>query len=195
MHGTDLPAWIPEAVKSYLHHVNTGRSMRALARDIGCPPSTISRRVRLVEHRRDDPLVDAALLRLGKTTPAPRSAAPCEGPPMTEATDVENVSDSELTREAPRILRRLTEQGACLALAPAMESAVVVRETTDGPALRTAIVERRLAEAMALKDWIRISGEGRVRRYRITAGAEEIQTRTVGAYLFGYLGPKRGKYG
>ncbi|MBX9643467.1 MAG: acyl-CoA dehydrogenase [Novosphingobium sp.] len=32
------------------------------------------------------------------------------------------------------------------------------------------------------------------RRYRITEGAEEIQMRKVGAYLFGYLGPKREKY-
>ncbi|WP_086619027.1 acyl-CoA dehydrogenase family protein [Erythrobacter tepidarius] len=33
------------------------------------------------------------------------------------------------------------------------------------------------------------------RRYRITEGSEEIQMRKVGAYLFGYLGPKRGMYG
>ncbi|MEY4951659.1 MAG: hypothetical protein RL299_83 [Pseudomonadota bacterium] len=33
------------------------------------------------------------------------------------------------------------------------------------------------------------------RRYRITEGAEEIQMRKVGAYLFGYLGPKRELYG
>ncbi len=33
------------------------------------------------------------------------------------------------------------------------------------------------------------------RRYRITEGAEEIQMRKVGAYLFGYLGPKKGRYG
>ncbi len=32
------------------------------------------------------------------------------------------------------------------------------------------------------------------RRYRITEGAEEIQMRKVGAYLFGYLGPNRGKF-
>ena len=32
------------------------------------------------------------------------------------------------------------------------------------------------------------------RRYRITEGAEEIQMRKVGAYLFGYLGPKREEY-
>lgn len=32
------------------------------------------------------------------------------------------------------------------------------------------------------------------RRYRITEGAEEIQMRKVGAYLFGYLGPKKGTF-
>jgi alkylation response protein AidB-like acyl-CoA dehydrogenase len=32
------------------------------------------------------------------------------------------------------------------------------------------------------------------RRYRITEGAEEIQMRKVGAYLFGYAGPNKGKY-
>ncbi|MBU2340300.1 MAG: acyl-CoA dehydrogenase, partial [Alphaproteobacteria bacterium] len=33
------------------------------------------------------------------------------------------------------------------------------------------------------------------RRYRITEGAEEIQMRKVGAYLFGYLGPRKGMFG
>ena len=33
------------------------------------------------------------------------------------------------------------------------------------------------------------------RRYRITEGAEEIQMRKVGAYLFGYLGPRKGMLG
>ena len=32
------------------------------------------------------------------------------------------------------------------------------------------------------------------RRYRITEGAEEIQMRKVAAYLFGYLGPRRGSF-
>ena len=32
------------------------------------------------------------------------------------------------------------------------------------------------------------------RRYRITEGAEEIQMRKVGAYLFGYLGPRKGMF-
>jgi len=66
------------------------------------------------------------------------------------------------------VLRRMAEQGACLALAPAMDTAVVVRETGDGPALRTAVVDRAVAEALALNDWIERYGEGRILRYRIT---------------------------
>jgi len=33
------------------------------------------------------------------------------------------------------------------------------------------------------------------RRYRITEGSEEIQMRKVAAYLFGYLGPRKGMFG
>jgi len=32
------------------------------------------------------------------------------------------------------------------------------------------------------------------RRYRITEGSEEIQMRKVGAYLFGYTGPRKGMF-
>jgi len=32
------------------------------------------------------------------------------------------------------------------------------------------------------------------RRYRITEGSEEIQMRKVGAYLFGYAGPKKNEF-
>ena len=33
------------------------------------------------------------------------------------------------------------------------------------------------------------------RRYRITEGSEEIQMRKVGAFLFGYLGPRKAELG
>lgn len=69
--------------------------------------------------------------------------------------------------ETVRILHRLAEPGACLALAPGMENGVVVRET-GAATERMAIVNRGIAEAMALKDWIACSRQGRVARYRIT---------------------------
>ncbi len=76
--------------------------------------------------------------------------------------------DSAVEREARRILRRLSEPAACLAVASEMEKAVVVREAEDGSTTRTAVVERSIAQAMALRDWITCAKPGRVSRYHIT---------------------------
>lgn len=70
--------------------------------------------------------------------------------------------------EALRVLRRLRENGAVLAVAEGMEKAVVVRESDSGPGARTAVVDATVAQAMALKDWITPGPAGRVTRYRIT---------------------------
>ena len=75
--------------------------------------------------------------------------------------------DADVEREARRILRRLSEPGACLAVAKDMEKAVVVRDSA-GQTVRTAVVDRPVAEAMALNDWIACDAPGRVSRYRIT---------------------------
>lgn len=79
------------------------------------------------------------------------------------------LSSADLTSESGRILRRLNEDEAVLAVAEGMEMAVVVRDMADGGAARTASVPRAVAEAMALKDWIACPDPGRISRYRITA--------------------------
>ena len=61
----DLPAWLPDPARIYLRHTEEGLSIRALARSEGCHASTILRKIRKFENRRDDPLVDEALDRLG----------------------------------------------------------------------------------------------------------------------------------
>lgn len=177
-----LPAWLPPAVRDYVVHTRDGRSIRAIARDTGCQPSTISRRVvRRIENRRDDPLVDHALLRLGRFNGGPPDKRPQpENRPMTTDTDIALPDDETLKDEARRVLRRLAEQGACLALAPGMETAVVVREAADdGPAVRTAVVDRSVAEAMALQSWIQSSGGGKVLRYYISATGRTALRRLV----------------
>lgn len=77
-------------------------------------------------------------------------------------------SSEEFDREAERVLRRLSEQGACLAVAEGMETAVIVREVSGGETLRTGTVASAVAEAMALREWITSGGSGRVLRYQIT---------------------------
>ncbi len=79
------------------------------------------------------------------------------------------------------MLLRLCEPGAVMAVARDMETAVIVRETPDGEQLRTALVEREIAQALALKDWISCPDtSGRVSRYFITnAGRAALRALTA----------------
>lgn len=88
---------------------------------------------------------------------------------MSSSHDTALIDDDTIEHEARRILRRLVEPGACLAVAQGMEKAVVVREGADGQTIRTGVIDSSVAEAMALKDWIAGGCGGRVTRYTITA--------------------------
>ena len=63
--ATSLPCWVPMPAQIYLAHTQAGLPIRALARMSGSHASTILRQNRKVEARRNDPLVDAVLNRLG----------------------------------------------------------------------------------------------------------------------------------
>ena len=174
--ANDLPAWVPKSVQHYLAHTESGCSIRELARSQECHPSTILRQVRKLEQRRDDPLVDDALRALctkssdqfsrpkeeAKTMPTvtPRKS---EGP-------YDGLTQDRIDQESRRILLRLCEPGAVLAVARDMETAVIVRENSEHEAMRTAVVDRDIAQALALKGWISCSDTAtRVTRYTISA--------------------------
>lgn len=89
------------------------------------------------------------------------------------------LEEAALRREARRVLPRLCETGAVLAVAHGMENAVVVRDVAGGETLRTATVAQTFAQAMALKDWIQSSGAGRVLRYSITAAGRAALNRML----------------
>lgn len=174
-----LPDWVPSAAQMYLAHTEAGLPIRALARAAGCHASTILRQIRRIETRRDDPLVDAALRHLGHV-----HFKPCLEPATLEQEDPAAMSfqtkitrpspstaplqDASFDAEAVRVLRRLCETGAVLAVATEMEKAVIVRDGVAGAATRTGVVNRSFAEALALKDWISPKQNGKITRYTIT---------------------------
>jgi transposase-like protein len=166
-----LPAWLPDAVRLYLDHTEQGVSLRQLARREGCHASTVMRQVRRYESRRDDPLVDEALCALGRV----QEKMPCnpsrkDAEPMTAPIRKLNLTIDEATvlREGRRVLRRLAEPETVLAIAPDMEKAAVLRSCPDGRTLRLAVIDRGVAQAFALKDWISCPKPGRVSTYLIT---------------------------
>ena len=172
--ATSLPSWVPMPAQIYLAHTQAGLPIRALARMSGCHASTILRQIRKVETRRDDPLVDAVLNRLGThhfdTSREWSVSLSKETINMSFDTKI-TTDETILEQEAMRILRRLCEKGAVLAVATDMDKAVVVRDGANGQSTRTAVVERDIAQAMALKNWIEQQTSGRVVRYQImTAG-------------------------
>lgn len=167
---TGLPDWVPAEARRYLAHTEAGQGIRELARQEGCHASTVLRQIRRVETRRDDPLVDAALSSLAAAHFVRRrddGTVPDDGP----GEGVRNpFPEDGMETEAARILRRLSESGAVLAVAEGMEKAVVVRDDGAGDAARTAVVDAGVAQALALNEWIHCARPGRISRYRITAG-------------------------
>ncbi|WP_199259300.1 DUF6456 domain-containing protein [Paracoccus binzhouensis] len=147
------PAPAPQTEDSdltlYLRHVESGVSIRALARETGCHASTILRRIRRFEARRDDPLVDQAVERAADQG---RTAGPGR------------VGGKQIAR----ILRRLAEPGAQMVVAEGMDKAIVVRDE-----IRTAILDRELAEHMAIRGWVQLLGQGRVSRYALSGPGRE----------------------
>ncbi len=170
-----VPTWVPEAALHYLAHTETGTPIRALARRAGRHASTVLRQIRMFETRRDDVLVDEALRRLGqqvlhlKTTGSPAKEAKMTSYIKELPEDDTALSETRLKSEARRVLRRLCETGAVLAVSAGMDKAVVVRDTGTGQPSRTAVVDREVAEAMALKHWITCESPGRIARYHVTA--------------------------
>lgn len=186
-----LPQWVPLGAMHYLAHTSEGRSIRGLARRSGLHPSTVLRQVRRYETRRDDPLIDDALSELAQKMSGRLGGANEESPQMdyspkatarADEDDEKNLSESRLRSESLRILRRLVETGAVLAVGREMDTAVVVRDAPDGSATRSAVVERAVAQAMALRDWIACHDPGaRVARYHITAAGRSALRELIAA--------------
>jgi transposase-like protein len=187
-----LPDWLPTAVRLYLDHTEDGTSLRALARREGMHASTIMRQVRRYENRRDDPLMDEALAAFSRPVvrpipdPAqkedPSMSAPLRSPsPTLPAAAAPNaaIDEQALAREGRRILRRLAEPGAVMAIAPEMDKAVVLRELPDGRNMRTGVLDRSVAQAFTLKDWIACRKAGRVSTYEITPAGRAALKRMV----------------
>jgi DNA-binding MarR family transcriptional regulator len=177
----DLPAWVPVPARQYLAHVSAGHSLRSIARAAGEPPSTVSRRVRRLERRRDDPLLDEALTALGplvkrRNDPQPKAEEPAH---MSAPFRSPLGDEGTIAREARRILRRLCETDAVLAVAQDMDKAVVLRPGPGGEQTRTAVVDRKVAQAFAVKDWISCRAAGRIARYTITAAGKAALRRLI----------------
>ncbi len=179
----NLPDWVPDALRHYLHHTEAGLSFRAIARREGRHASTVMRQCRRFENRRDDPLWDDALTALaqGPVAVGEDLSAQKEAPTMSAVirTSAATVEAALIEREARRVLRRLVEPGAVLAIAADMDKAAILRDLPDGKTARTGILERSVAQAFALRDWIQCRKPGRIATYEISVSGRAALKRMV----------------
>jgi len=168
-------------VELYLRHTVQGQSIRSLAKVLGVHPSTVMRRVRKLENRRDDPLIDQALDGFGQNTTLQGAFTYRRDQTVKHETTITIDSQAEILspKEAKRFLRRLNEAGAFLALASDMENGVIMRTVAEGQNVRSAVIGRADVQALALNDWISLTKKGRVSRYAITTAGQKALKRLL----------------
>ncbi|NDW52248.1 DUF6456 domain-containing protein [Aliiroseovarius sp. PrR006] len=157
--------WLPNEVHTYLKHTEEGESIRAIARGMGVHASTVLRQVRKTEARRDDPLVDSLLSRLGDE--------------LRERSDHEvtfsfsDAADDPMTPHLTRVLRALLAPSTSLVVGEGVETAVVLKTGPDGDPAAVAKAPISVVELMALWEWISGDVKGRVVRYQITQAGRQ----------------------
>ena len=176
-----LPKWLPTPKLHYLQHVYRGVPIREIARRSGHHASTILRQVQKIEACRDDPLLDEALDDI-----AASYGAFLEDPPNSMEQEMSSVpacaldyDESEVEKEARRILRRLCEAHTFLLVSPEMEKAAVFKEAVPGRRTRIAVVDRAIAQVFALRDWVEGKHSGRVGIYRVTSTGKSALKRLL----------------
>lgn len=171
-----LPDWLSDTAKMYLEHTENGVSLRSLARQSGQHASTVMRNVRKYEAKRDDPLIDEAFRRFGSVfNPCQRDNR--QGAKMSYLQSIEPanavaipLNAKGLEDKAKPVLGRLCESGTVLALAKDLDNAVIVRDGPEGTTERLAVVDRSIAMALAMQDWIATDNPDlRIVRYKLTA--------------------------
>jgi hypothetical protein len=152
----------------YLAHTAYGAGIRKLAEASGAHPSTVTRAVQRVESRRDDPLFDRIVAEIeALQAREARQASEGERAPAERAATAPMAED-ELRRAAKRFLRRLSEPGAFLIIAPGAEKAGIFCAANEHRR-PIALLPVTVAVEFLRQDWIRVVSRGSASvRYRIT---------------------------
>lgn len=162
--GPDADPRRLDEAQDYLAHTVAGIPMRDLARRRGVHASTVLRCVRRLENRRDDPLHDALLTEAEAALEAHGGAEAYaltkdKAAIMTEEFDAVG-TEADLEKEARRILRRLGEPRAFLAIARGAETACVFRPGPEGPVVLAKLSARSARDFLG-RDWIVCTARGR----------------------------------
>ena len=182
-----------ESIELYVAHVLDGRSLRSLAREKGLNPSTVLRRIRKLEDRRDDPLIDKFFDAVQNTS-CNLSKVGKDNESMT--VDLKNRKDlAAEQKEEMRILRRLCETGAFLAIGENLAKGAVFRAKKGMKPTRIAVVNQEIAKSLALRDWIKLTKNEKVSVYHVTDVGRAAMRRDLAGSVEGAYGDQHREWG
>lgn len=164
------------SIREYIDHVEKGVSLREIARRDGVHPSTVLRRIRKLEDRRDDPLLDDALTRISKQTRSILKRKEVNMNIPYQKPDPEK--DVTINKDIVRILRRMSESKAFMVMSLELSKAVVMRGSGSNQ-VRSAVLSRELGQKLLLKDWITCTHAGKFNKYEITNSGRSCLKRMV----------------
>jgi hypothetical protein len=163
----------------YLAHTAYGAGIRRLAQVSGSHPSTVTRAVQRVESRRDDPLFDRIVTEIETMQTRAPASQDDEDSATGECPAGVPISADEVRRAAKRFLRRLSEPGAFLIIAPGAEKAGIFC-SANGHRRPIALLPVMLAVEFLREDWIRVVSRGTASvRYRITEAGRAYLRRAL----------------
>lgn len=163
----------------YLAHTAYGAGIRKLAEASGAHPSTVTRAVQRVENRRDDPLFDRIVSEIEVMQGRADRQFPAHDPAPAERPATPPIGADELRRAAKRFLRRLSEPGAFLIIAPGAEKAGIFC-SANGHRRPIALLAVAVAVEFLREDWIRVVSRGTASvRYRITDAGRAFLKRAL----------------
>ena len=152
----------------YLAHTAYGAGIRKLAEASGAHPSTVTRAVQRIESRRDDPLFDRIVAEIEAVQARETKSACGNDRAPAERTAPPPLSEDDLLRAAKRFLRRLSEPGAFLIIAPGAEKAGIFCSANEHRR-PIALLPVTVAVEFLRQDWIRVVSRGSSSvRYRVT---------------------------
>lgn len=139
----------------YLAHTEFGANITRIAKASGAHPSTVSRAIRRVEQRREDPVYDCLI-------------SGAIGPAGQDGQEKAGAAEEGLRRDARRFLRRLSEPGAFLLVAEGALKAGVFC-AANGYRRPIAMLPIATVAEFARREWIAAFRQGEASvRYRVT---------------------------
>lgn len=171
--------WASKApdIRDYIDHVEKGIPLRVIAKRDGVHPSTVLRRVRKIEARRDDPLLDDVLIRISQQIQISQTQKEVNMCAMKNNDKPE--AELKYNKDTLRILRRLCEQTAFMVMSLDLPKAVVMRGRGKMQ-VRSAVLTREMGQQFLIWDWIVRTGGGKLHRYEVTnAGRASLKRMVV----------------